>query len=117
MSSRTLLPLLLGGLLASCAAPALPPDGADHPANADAPAAAVAPPSQTLALVRDAELPATAPAAYSCPHHPEVVSDQPGDCPKCGMALTPKPATQPAKAHDHSGHQAPSGQDHSGHEN
>ena len=24
---------------------------------------------------------------YTCPMHPEVVSDQPGDCPKCGMAL------------------------------
>lgn len=24
---------------------------------------------------------------YTCPMHPEVVNDQPGDCPKCGMAL------------------------------
>ena len=24
---------------------------------------------------------------YVCPMHPEVTSDQPGDCPKCGMAL------------------------------
>lgn len=24
---------------------------------------------------------------YSCPMHPEVESDQPGSCPKCGMAL------------------------------
>ncbi len=27
---------------------------------------------------------------YTCPMHPEVVSDRPGDCPKCGMALEPK---------------------------
>lgn len=27
------------------------------------------------------------PGQYTCPMHPEVVSDEPGDCPKCGMAL------------------------------
>lgn len=26
---------------------------------------------------------------YTCPMHPEIVSDHPGDCPKCGMALEP----------------------------
>ncbi|MDA3921575.1 MAG: copper-translocating P-type ATPase [Salinisphaera sp.] len=26
-------------------------------------------------------------AVYTCPMHPEVEQDQPGDCPKCGMAL------------------------------
>jgi len=24
---------------------------------------------------------------YTCPMHPEVTSDHPGDCPKCGMDL------------------------------
>jgi Cu+-exporting ATPase len=27
------------------------------------------------------------PGEFTCPMHPEVISDQPGDCPKCGMAL------------------------------
>jgi hypothetical protein len=29
-------------------------------------------------------------AAYTCPMHPEVRQDQPGDCPKCGMPLVPQ---------------------------
>jgi len=29
---------------------------------------------------------------WTCPMHPEVVSDSPGSCPKCGMALEPKTA-------------------------
>jgi copper-(or silver)-translocating P-type ATPase len=29
-------------------------------------------------------------ASYTCPMHPEVVQDHPGNCPKCGMALEPK---------------------------
>ena len=28
-------------------------------------------------------------ATYTCPMHPEVQQDLPGDCPKCGMALEP----------------------------
>jgi len=30
---------------------------------------------------------------YTCPHHPEVVSDKPGKCPKCGMDLVPMKRT------------------------
>jgi Cu+-exporting ATPase len=28
-------------------------------------------------------------AAYTCPMHPEIREDHPGNCPKCGMALEP----------------------------
>src|SRR5438067_9672168 len=30
---------------------------------------------------------------WTCPMDPEVVSDRPGACPKCGMALEPRVAT------------------------
>jgi len=33
--------------------------------------------------------PAAAGAQYTCPMHPEVLKDTPGDCPICGMALVP----------------------------
>ncbi|HEY4202350.1 MAG TPA: heavy metal translocating P-type ATPase [Devosiaceae bacterium] len=35
--------------------------------------------------------PAPMPAGtqWTCPMHPEVISEHPGDCPKCGMALEP----------------------------
>ena len=33
-------------------------------------------------------------AVYICPMHPEVISDKPGKCPKCGMDLVKK---KPAK--------------------
>jgi hypothetical protein len=87
------LPLALA-LLAGCASDsALPLPTADHPASPDAPSAPPPPVSQTLSLN-----PATAPAAtqpaaqaaYTCPHHPEVISDQPAQCPKCNMKLVPK---------------------------
>ncbi|HYR57002.1 MAG TPA: heavy metal-binding domain-containing protein, partial [Chthoniobacteraceae bacterium] len=35
-------------------------------------------------------------AKYFCPMCPGVESDQPGDCPKCGMALERNPAWRPA---------------------
>jgi Cu+-exporting ATPase len=33
---------------------------------------------------------ATPGAVYTCPMHPEIREDEPGDCPKCGMALEPE---------------------------
>ncbi len=26
---------------------------------------------------------------YTCPMHPEIIKDEPGDCPLCGMQLIP----------------------------
>lgn len=37
---------------------------------------------------------------YTCPMHPEVVSDKPGHCPKCGMTLVKKEGSQEASGHD-----------------
>ena len=33
--------------------------------------------------------PSAAPTVYTCPMHPEIRRDEPGFCPKCGMALEP----------------------------
>ncbi|WAK03614.1 copper-transporting P-type ATPase [Methylobacter sp. YRD-M1] len=37
----------------------------------------------------------TATTIYTCPMHPEVQSAQPGNCPKCGMALEPVAKPRP----------------------
>ena len=38
----------------------------------------------------------SSPIVYTCPMHPEVRSDAPGICPKCGMKLVPvKPSPDP----------------------
>jgi len=36
-----------------------------------------------------ASQPVAGASRYTCPMHPEVQQDHPGDCPKCGMALEP----------------------------
>ncbi len=50
--------------------------------------------------------PAAGAALFTCPMHPEVVSDTPGTCPKCGMRLVPraKPPTMPPGMRGHDGH-------------
>ena len=37
----------------------------------------------------------TAATQYTCSMHPEIVSDAPGRCPKCGMTLVPKAPRTP----------------------
>src|SRR5512140_3325700 len=49
-----------------------------------------APPDKTLALVAemdDITAPGQGPVIYACPMHPEITSQEPGRCPKCGMKL------------------------------
>jgi Ni,Fe-hydrogenase III large subunit len=50
---------------------------------------------------------------YACPMHPEVVQDEPGACPRCGMDLVPRETGDEERAghegHDHTRHE---GMDH-----
>ncbi len=47
------------------------------------------------------------PGQFTCPMHPEVISDTPGDCPKCGMALETVPVLSGdgAESDDHAAHE------------
>ncbi|EAU43200.1 cation transporting P-type ATPase [Fulvimarina pelagi HTCC2506] len=49
------------------------------------------------AHLTETEKPKPAPKGtqYTCPMHPEIIRDEPGDCPKCGMALEPMGAPDP----------------------
>jgi hypothetical protein len=127
MFSR-ILTVALALTVAGCATQTRPtPLAANHPANPDAPEAPLPPPSQTLAgaatrqgsataddhdmssmhhggMTMPATTAATSPAAaaYVCPMHKQVTSNQPGVCPICHMKLVPN---IPHDAATHGAHQ------------
>src|SRR5262245_2079544 len=108
MRSQTLL-AMCACTFAACAGPStrLAPDPRDHPANPSAAAAPLA--ARPTALEPDGDDAArhehpgtdgTAPSrerarTFACPMHPDVTSNEPGQCPKCGMTLVE------TKANDH----------------
>ena len=61
-------------------------------------------PDKTVAFVAemDFDAPGDGPVVYTCPMHPEVISEEPGRCPDCGMKLLPRAIVdQAAGAHEH----------------
>jgi FtsP/CotA-like multicopper oxidase with cupredoxin domain len=51
-----------------------------------------APPDKILSMIAQMDDPTAmpeiaGPVSYACPMHPEIISDQPGRCPTCGMKL------------------------------
>ena len=57
-----------------------------------------APPDKTLLFVAEMDMgvPEGVAVVYTCPMHPEVVSDEPGSCPRCGMKLLAQAAEETA---------------------
>ncbi len=82
MTWRWTCALLCALGLGACSAPLAQRPTALDPSNPDAPEGAAAP-SALRALAEE---------QYTCPMHPDVVSEQPGNCPRCRMPLTLKPA-------------------------
>lgn len=88
---RLLIPTL--SLLVGCADGTVPPPSSAHPASASAPEGTTYVASSSTASAAESSHvhgEAGEKVVYTCPMHPEVTSDKPGQCPKCGMNLVPK---------------------------
>lgn len=95
------------GLIVGCADGTVPPPNAAHPASPGAAEGATSPPLAATPASSSSgpgvdhsghaghAAPASESVTYTCPMHPEVVSDKPGQCPKCGMNLVPKKKDAP----------------------
>jgi FtsP/CotA-like multicopper oxidase with cupredoxin domain len=72
-------------------------------------------PDKTLAFVAEMNLGgAEEDTTYVCPMHPEVTSERPDRCPKCGMRLVPESLAPAGGGHEHHGHHG-HGHGHHGH--
>jgi FtsP/CotA-like multicopper oxidase with cupredoxin domain len=76
-------------------------------------------PDEVVAFVAEMDVAVPeGPVVFACPMHPDVVQDEAGRCPRCGMALLPRSADAPASGHEdheHHGHEH-HGHEHHGHE-
>src|ERR671936_297292 len=63
-------------------------------------------PDKTLSFVAEMDMgvPEGVQVVYVCPMHPEVVSEEPGRCPKCGMKLLPENLIAAGGGHGHEHH-------------